>query len=128
MMKAKRTNGKGKAKLLLMLACIIAVTVMVAAKGKQPSIVGYTYDSGSTVWEMAKKHCPDGMDIGHFVSEIVKANGIEDGIVYGNRAYKIPVYETGSEYLDLNTVVGYETSDDGVLLLTNDGNGYFIEK
>ena len=128
MMKAKRTNGKGKAKLLLIVACVIAVTVMVAAKGNQPKIVGYTYDSGSTVWEMAKKHCPKGMDIRHFVSEIEKANDIKDGIVYGNRTYKIPVYEKESEYLDLNTVVGYETSDDGVLLLTNDGNGYFIEK
>ena len=128
MMKAKRTKGKGKGKLLLIVACVIAVTVMVAAKGNQPKIVGYTYDSGSTAWEMAKKHCPDGMDIRHFVSEIEKANDIKDGIVYGNRTYKIPVYEKESEYLDLNTVVGYEISDDGVLLLTNDGNGYFIEK
>lgn len=128
MMKAKRTNGKRKAKLLLILACVVTVTFMVAAKGNQPKIVGYTYDSGSTVWEMAKKHCPDGMDIRHFVSEIEKANGIEDGVVYGNRTYKIPVYEKESEYLDMNTVIGYETSDDGVLLLTSDGNGYFIEK
>ena len=33
-----------------------------------------------------------------------------------------------NEYLNMATVIGYEVSDGGVMLLTNDGNGYFIEK
>ena len=128
MMKVKRTNGKGKRKLLLIVACIMAVTVMVAAKGNQPKVVGYTYASGNTVWEMAEKHCPEGMDVRYFAKEIAKINELENNVVYEHYAYKIPVYESESEYLDMSTVVGYELSDDGVLLITNDGNGYFIEK
>ena len=37
-------------------------------------------------------------------------------------------YIADDEYLNMTTIVGYETSDNGVLLLTNDGNGYYIEK
>lgn len=121
-------KGKGKAKLLLILACIVVVIITVAAKGNHRGAVGYTYDTASTLWEMGEKHCPNDMDIRDFVSEIAKVNGIEDSVVYEDCLYKIPVYEIEREYLDMNTVVGYEASDDGVLLLTNDGDGYFIEK
>lgn len=47
------------------------------------------------------------------------ANGKQ---LYGDK------YIVKDEYLNMATVIGYETSEDGVLLLTNDGNGYFIEK
>ena len=125
-MKAK--SRKAKAKLALTLVCLVAVVITVSAKGKHREVIGYTYDSGSTIWEIAERHCPDDMDIREFVSEIKKANGIENSIAYKGNPCKIPVYEVKADYLDLNTVVGYETSDDGVLLITNDGNGYFIEK
>ena len=129
-MSKRNRKMKAKAKLLLALICVSVVAITVMAKGSQPKVVGYVYDSGSTVWEMAKRHCPKGMDMQDFVSEIEKANGIEDSVIHENWAYKIPVYETElkGEYLDMNTVVGYEATDNGVLLLTNDGNGYFIEK
>lgn len=121
-------KGKGKAKLLLILACLVVVIITVAAKGNHREAVGYIYDTGNTVWEMAERHCPDDMDIRDFTREIAKANEIDNSIVCKGCSYKIPVYEIESEYLDMNTVVGYETSDGGVLLHTNDGNGYFIEK
>ena len=127
-LKNRKINRKAKAKLLLVLLCFIVVAITVVAKGNHRRVVGYVYDSGSTVWEMALRHCPYGMDTQEFAREIEKANGIENSVVYKNWTYKIPVYETESEYLEMNTVVGYETSDDGVLLLTDDGNGYFIEK
>ena len=125
-MKAK--SRKAKAKWLLVLVCLAIVVVTVSAKGKSREVVGYIRDSASTLWEMAERHCPNDMDIRDFISEIKKANGMEDSVVYKERSYKIPVYETESDYLDMNTIIGYETSDDGVLLLTSDGNGYFIEK
>lgn len=121
-------KGKGKAKLLLVLACLTVAVITVAAKGNHREIVGYTYDTGDTIWEMAERHCPNDMDIRDFISEIRKANGIEDSIVYKDCSYKIPVYEAKADYLDMNTVVGYEVSDGGVMLITNDGNGYFIDK
>ena len=34
----------------------------------------------------------------------------------------------GSEFLNMETVVGYEATEHGILLHTEDGNGYFIEK
>ena len=131
-MKAKRNIkrlGGAKAKLLLVFMCLITVVVVATAKGNEPeTIIGYKYDSGSTVWDMASRHCPDNMDIRKFVREIEEINEIKNSVVYKDWVYKIPVYKTESEYLDMNTIVGYEASDDGVLLLTSDGHGYFIEK
>lgn len=127
-MKAKARKRKVRREVKAILCVVLVLASLLIAKANEPEIVGYTYDTGSTVWEMASRHCPYGMDMQEFVREIEKANGIENSTVYKNWTYKIPVYETESEYLDMNTVVGYETSDDGVLLLTNDGNGYFIEK
>lgn len=126
-MKIKKAKGKGKW-LIVLAYLVVLVAVTVAAKGNQPKIVGYTYDTGNTVWEMAKRHCPDNMDIRDFMREIEKANDIKDSTVYANYGYKIPVYEAESEYLDLNTVVGYETTEDGLKLFTNDGSWYFINK
>lgn len=113
---------------------IIASTVLltgVVVKGNQPKIIGYTYDTGSTVWEMAQKHCPDGMDIRDVVREIEKINGIENATVYDYISYQIPIYENSTretEYLDMNTIVSYDVSESGILLHTSDGNGYYIEK
>lgn len=63
------------------------------------------------------------------------AKGKQDAIEYYNDTYIAngkqlfgDKYIVEDEYLNMATVVGYETSDDGVMLLTNDGNGYFIEK
>ena len=126
--KTSKRNAKGKAKLFFAFACTLVLAITVVAKGNSPKAIGYIYDSGDTVWEMAKRHCPENMEIQEFVKEIEKANDIKNSTVYKNWVYKIPVYETESEYLDMDTVVGYEVSDDGLMLLTNDGHGYFIEK
>lgn len=130
--KAKYVNGKRnkKGKSLFVLVCLIliVVAITVAAKGNRQEVVGYIYDTGDTLWDMAVEHCPEDMDVRDFIIEIEKANGIQNSIVHRNQMYKIPVYKAKSEYLDMNTVVGYETSDEGVLLLTNDGSGYFVER
>ena len=120
--------NKREIRSLIVLACLVTTVITVAAKGNPKEIAGYVYDSGTSVWDLAERHCPDDMHIQDFVREIEKANDIEDAIVYVNCYYKIPVFKTESDCLDMNTVVGYEVSGDGVMLLTNDGNGYFIEK
>ena len=126
--KSRKRKIRREVKLLFVLACICVIAVTTLAKGSRREVIGYIYDSGNTIWEMAERNCPDDMDVREFTMEIEKANGIKDSVVHKNWIYKIPVYQAKSEYLDLNTIVGYETSDDGVLLLTNDGSGYFIEK
>lgn len=123
--KAKR---KAKVKSLLVLLCFIILATTVATKGNNRKVVGYIYDSGSTVWEMASRHCPYGMDTQEFAREIEKANGIKKSVVYKNWSYKIPVYETENKYLDMTTITDYELLEDGLLLLSNDGNEYLIKK
>ena len=63
------------------------------------------------------------------------AKGNQSAIEYYNNTYvangKLLFgndYVVTSEYLNMATVVDYETSDEGVMLITADGNGYFIEK
>lgn len=131
-MKAKTKRNLKRARALLILVSLIAVLTAMS-KANEPKLVGYTYDSGNTLWGMAEKYCPSEMDIRDFIREIEELNGVQNSIVYKNQTYKIPVYETKSEileeneYLNMNTVIGYEASDDGVMLLTNDGCGYFVE-
>lgn len=96
-LRTKKRNRKAKGKLILTLSCIAIITFAVAAKGNKQEVVGYTYDSGSTVWEMAERNCPDGMDVRDVMMEIKKINGIEDGVVYKNKSYKIPVYDNASK-------------------------------
>lgn len=78
---------------VLLVLCILLCTFICVKGNQQREIKGYTYDCGSTVWEIAQRNCPDDMDIRDFVSEIEKANGIKNHIVYSGMTYKIPVYE-----------------------------------
>ena len=55
----------------------------------------------------------------------------DNGTDGNNQSYDdifIEVFEAESEFLDLSTVVGFDATETGVLLHTNDGNGYYIEK
>ena len=57
-----------------------------------------------------------------FAIEYYNNNYVANGkYLFGDR------YISG-EYLDLATVVGYDTTENGILLHTTDGNGYYIEK
>ena len=60
--KSRKTKRKARAKSLLVLLCFIILATTVVTKGNNRKVVGYIYDSGSTVWEMASRHCPNGMD------------------------------------------------------------------
>ena len=85
---------KLRGKLILFVLWMLLVCMLVCfAKASQPKVVGYTYASGNTVWEIASEHCPSGMKIENLVMEIEKLNGIEDSIIHKGRSYKVPVYE-----------------------------------
>ena len=57
------------------------------------------------------------------------AEGNQKAVEYYNNTYVANgKLLFADEYLNMATVVGYETSDGGVMLITADGNGYFIEK
>lgn len=62
-------------------------------------------------------------------------NGDQEAIKYYNNNYiskGVYLYgedaEPESDFLNLATVTGYDATEQGVLLYTEDGNGYFIEK
>lgn len=60
-------------------------------------IVDYTYDYGTTVWEMAERHCPDTLSVREMAREIERVNGIKNHIVYEGAMYKIPVFDKERE-------------------------------
>ena len=91
-MKAKSRKRKVRREVKVILCAVLMLTSLLIAKANEPKVVGYTYDTGSTVWEMAERHCPKGMDMQEVVLEIEKANGIEDSVVYETMQYKVPIY------------------------------------
>ena len=90
--KGNGSHRKGKGK-MIMAVLLCAVLFAIGKGNQQGKIIGYTYDSGNTVWEMAQRHCPNSMDIRKLAREIEQINGIEDHIVYANVTYKIPIYK-----------------------------------
>lgn len=118
------TKGKGKRKYtldkgrfilsLLQLVFIIAITFMVHDV--------YTYpEKYLTIWKSQLQR------------ELSKGN--ENAIAYYNDRYVSngkflfgEMYVNDPDMLDMNTVVGFETTETGLYLHTNDGNGYYIEK
>ena len=117
-MKAKRRINKRK--FISRLVCLLAVVVLLNAV---VSFAKYP-EQYLTTWK-----CQLENDL---------AKGNRDAIEYYNDTYvangkylfggKYIVEERKDEYLNMATVVGYEMSDEGVMLITDDGNGYFIEK
>ena len=72
---------------------LVLIGINSLSKYGKPKLMGYTYDSGNTVWEMAEKYCPENMDIRELIAEIESLNGIKNSTVYADSVYKIPIYE-----------------------------------
>ena len=119
-----KTKGKGKLKIrvnkgklisrLATLLSILVVTSICVGCAKYP-------EQYFTTWK--------------YQLENDLAQGKQDAIEYYNNTYIAngkqlfdDKYMAEDEWLNMTTVVGYDITEDGVLLHTNDGNGYFIEK
>ena len=116
-MKAKRKLRVNKGKLISRLAMLLMILLMANmtvsfAKYPEQYVTTWKYQLEN---DLAKGK----QDAIEYYNDTYIANGKQ---LFGDK------YIVEDEYLNLATVIGYETSDDGVLLLTNDGNGYFIEK
>ena len=112
--KGKRKGYKVDVKQFI--SALLIITIAIASFGFFVDICLYT-EKYSTI---ARK------DLYNKIQE-----GNQEYIDYYNRNYTSKgKYLFGEErdLLNLTTVVGYETSDNGVLLLTNDGNEYLIQK
>ena len=93
-MKTRKMSRKNKRKLTFAIICIsITLLSILVAKANEPKVVGYTYTSGSTVWDMAREYCPSEMDVRDFAYEIERINGIKNSVVSAREMYKIPIYE-----------------------------------
>lgn len=49
-------------------------------------------ESGDTLWDLAKKHLNDEMDIREYVNQIKKTNNIESDTIHEGRYLIIPTY------------------------------------
>ena len=115
--KGKSRVTKGKGKLISRLAIICALLFVVSmgvsfAKYPERYLTTWKYQLEN---DLAKGN-PEAIE---YYNNTYIANGKQ---LFGDK------YIVEDVYLNLATVIGSESSDDGVLLLTNDGNGYYIEK
>jgi len=46
--------------------------------------------SGDTLWGLAKNHAPRGMDIRHYLDEVVQENGLANLIIYPGQEIILP--------------------------------------
>lgn len=56
-------------------------------------IQGYEYDTCTTLWDLAERHCPSTVDKWDFIEEVKRVNGIENSTVYADRLYQFPIYK-----------------------------------
>lgn len=113
-MKGKSRNNKGKliSRLAIICALLFVVNMGISfAKYPEQYLTTWKYQLEN---DLSKGN----QDAIEYYNDTYIANGKQ---LFGDKYID-------DEYLNLSTVIGYETSDDGVLLLTNDGNGYYIEK
>ena len=113
--KSKIKVNKGKLLLKLSMACALLFVASICI-----GFVKYPEQYISTWKYQLENDLANGnKEVLEYYNERYVANGKQ---LFGDK------YIVDDEYLNMSTVIGYETSDDGVMLLTNDGNGYFIEK
>ena len=91
--KAKGKRREIRVGCRVVLSIVFALIAFMVVKANEPRIVGYTYDTGNTVWEMAVRCCPNGLDTQVVAREIEMLNGIENSVVYEGVQYKVPIYE-----------------------------------
>ena len=65
----KKRRIKAAVKLLLIIA-VIAAAVLLSGGIRKPRIIGYEYDTASTLWELSKRYCPSSMDKRKYIDEI----------------------------------------------------------
>ena len=115
-MKNRGKFKKGKGEIII---ALIAISLCVGAINTTVSFFKYP-EQYMTTWKYQLK------------CDLAKGN--EEALEYYNDRYVAngkllfgDKYIVEDEYLNLSTVIGYETSDKGVFLLTNDGSKYLIE-
>lgn len=89
----KRKQAKRKRFFISIITIFTLITLILAIGSGKSEAESYTYVTASSLWEIAKEHCPDSMDKRDYIAEVMKLNGMEDYTVYANRLYRVPVYE-----------------------------------
>lgn len=116
----KRTKKGFKINLKRLFASLLVLTLIITLSACMVDFVRFP-DKYLTTWKYQLKN------------EI--ASGDQKAIDYYNKYYiskGVYLYgedaETESDFLNLATVTDFEATEHGILLHTEDGNGYFIEK
>ena len=59
---------------------------------RENRVKAYDYDTCTTLWGLAEKHCPESVDKRDFIEEVKRLNAMPDYIVYPERLYQYPIY------------------------------------
>ena len=116
----KRTRKSRKINLNRLFASLLILTLIITCIGLYVDFMRFP-DKYLTTWKYQLKN------------EI--ASGDQEAINYYNKHYVskgVYLYgedaETESDFINLAIVTDFEATEQGILLHTEDGNGYFIEK
>ena len=116
----KRTHKSRKINLNRLFASLLILTLIITCIGLYVDFMRFP-DKYLTTWKYQLKN------------EI--ASGDQEAINYYNKHYVskgVYLYgedaETESDFINLAIVTDFEATEQGILLHTEDGNGYFIEK
>lgn len=95
---SRKKKGKQTRKILrLSVLFAIWLTVMggiflsgspVRGEISQPAVI--IVNSGDTLWGLAKTHAPRGMDVRHYLAEILQENGLANVLIYPGQEIVLP--------------------------------------
>ena len=92
----KRSRKRRRQAIIRIAVSILVLIISLFLYGgicQKHTAVAFGYDTCTTLWDLADKHCPNGMDKRDFIDEVKRINAMPDYKVYTNRLYQYPVYE-----------------------------------
>lgn len=75
--------------LLIFTVSIISFSLSVNSEDKY-GVKAITVEAGDTLWSIAKEHKPEGIEIGEYIYEISKSNGIGNSPIYAGQTIYVP--------------------------------------
>lgn len=88
-LKAQRSKALMLMFLVIFSVSIINFSLSVNSEDRY-GVKAVTVESGDTLWSIAKEHKPDGIDIGEYVYEISKSNGIGNSPICVGQTIYVP--------------------------------------
>ena len=92
----RRQQIRRKRRIIKAISIIILTIVVLLVLGATyiyvPEAEAYEYHACSTLWELAERYCPEGMEKQRYIAEVMELNAMTDSTVYPKRLYMVPIY------------------------------------